>query len=178
MPINKSNIFLCAFRLQSGAVIGLPDQKHLIEILAFCKIRHRIDQVTDFPVDESFRFLDAMDQECLVNIAHEDQIQNFIVDASGHIARQVDGLQVSQPFRNAFHHYIEADELPDNAVDLIVQRMSPVDLEQLFIAVQGRLQEVGLFKAVQLQADGVGRFAEFRFQTPQIRTVFGIKKEF
>jgi len=99
--------------------------------------------------------------------AHDDDVYLIAVDAEGQVADEVNGFGLAEVVDYLFDDFVHAHVFAYDAVDISKKRVLVVGPEYFS----------GFFKAVELEAYGVGALAKLSGQSTQIAGAAGVQEE-
>ena len=110
-------------------------------------------------------------------LSHDDEVELVGVEAAGEVADEVDFVGLAEVVDHAFDDVIDAGILAHEAVDVGEEGVLFVGLEDFAVLLGVCFEQAGFFKAVELQAYGIGAVAKLSFEATQIARAGSVQEE-
>lgn len=101
-------------------------------------------------------------------IAYNGHIDDGAFDAAGPVAGEVYGVYFTEFGHHIVDDVVDAYVVADHGLNGRKEGVFDIDPVHFLIAFMGGVEQTGFFEAVEFDANGVGTFAKFTFQSTQI----------
>lgn len=136
------------------------------------------DKVAYFAIDKFFYFGDVAHEVFYVDVfAYQEKVNDFAVAAAGEVADKPGLLQTAEALQYVFNHLVNAGVFEQYVVYIVKQRVIGIGSEHFFVALGSAHQHTGIFEAVKLHTNAVGRLAEFSLEVAQPGLCGGVEEE-
>ena len=113
----------------------------------------------------------------LINVAHQQEINNSRVFPFGIIINQIGFFEISQPGDDAVDNLINAHGFADHAFEFREKGVLIICFVKDITAVFFRVEEAGFGKLIEFFSNGIGGNLKFFGQFSKICPRFGVKEK-
>ena len=163
------------------SVILFPEQQHIFTVICCVIItvrQGRYQSVEDVPVNKGAGFGNNIFEVCGIDIAAYEQNFNMIAFHSVcEGAGKVNFFYTAQVFDHVIQQFINAQMLAHQALYIGEKRVFGVGGKEFAVAFGVGGKQPCLLEAVELDAYGIGRFAEFSFKTTKVSFGVAVQEE-